>query len=351
MEIHQILPTFSPGDAIGNEVIEINKTLTKWGYKSQIYAENIHPEMTAKKHLEYDKVSSKDNLLIFHFSIGSDISHYVRKLPDKKIIRYHGITPERYLYGINDYIQHLLVRGREELKLYPELTDMALANSRYTQLELSNLGFKRTEIFPLLLDLNIYDKNPNENLISRFKDNYVNILFVGRVIPQKNQHIILKIFSYYKLLNPRSRLFLIGNFEGCENYFNQLQEIVRKLKLKDVHIPGKVPMSDLISYYKLADVFLCMSEWETFCVPLVESMYFDTPVLAYNRTAIPDTLGNSGILINELKSEEIAEMIDLVVKDEAFRNKIIRKQRERLKDFERSNMENLLKEYIQQVID
>lgn len=351
MEIHQILPTFSPGDAIGNEVIEINKTLTKWGYKSQIYAENIHPEMTAKKHLEYDKVSSKDNLLIFHFSIGSDISHYVRKLPDKKIIRYHGITPERYLYGINDYIQHLLVRGREELKLYPELTDMALANSRYTQLELSNLGFKRTEIFPLLLDLNIYDKNPNENLISRFKDNYVNILFVGRVIPQKNQHIILKIFSYYKLLNPRSRLFLIGNFEGCENYFNQLQEIVRKLKLKDVHIPGKVPMSDLISYYKLADVFLCMSEWETFCVPLVESMYFDTPVLAYNRTAIPDTLGNSGILINKLKSEEIAEMIDLVVKDEAFRNKIIRKQRERLKDFERSNMENLLKEYIQQVID
>jgi glycosyltransferase involved in cell wall biosynthesis len=351
MEIHQILPTFSPGDAIGNEVIEINKTLTKWGYKSQIYAENIHPEMTAKKHLEYDKVSSKDNLLIFHFSIGSDISHYVRKLPDKKIIRYHGITPERYLYGINDYIQHLLVRGREELKLYPELTDMALANSRYTQLELSNLGFKRTEIFPLLLDLNIYDKNPNENLISRFKDNYVNILFVGRVIPQKNQHIILKIFSYYKLLNPRSRLFLIGNFEGCENYFNQLQEIVRKLKLKDVHIPGKVPMSDLISYYKLADVFLCMSEWETFCVPLVESMYFDTPVLAYNRTAIPDTLGNSGILINKLKSEEIAEMIDLVVKDEAFRNKIIRKQRERLKDFERPNMENLLKEYIQQVID
>jgi glycosyltransferase involved in cell wall biosynthesis len=351
MEIHQILPTFSPGDAIGNEVIEINKTLTKWGYKSQIYAENIHPEMTAKKHLEYDKVSSKDNLLIFHFSIGSDISHYVRKLPDKKIIRYHGITPERYLYGINDYIQHLLVRGREELKLYPELTDMALANSRYTQLELSNLGFKRTEIFPLLLDLNIYDKNPNENLISRFKDNYVNILFVGRVIPQKNQHIILKIFSYYKLLNPRSRLFLIGNFEGCENYFNQLQEIVRKLKLKDVHIPGKVPMSDLISYYKLADVFLCMSEWETFCVPLVESMYFDTPVLAYNRTAIPDTLGNSGILINKLKSDEIAEMIDLVVKDEAFRNKIIRKQRERLKDFERPNMENLLKEYLQQVID
>lgn len=351
MEIHQILPTFSPGDAIGNEVIEINKTLRKWGYKSQIYAENIHPEMTAKKHLEYDKVSSKDNILIFHFSIGSDVSHYIRKLPDKKIIRFHGITPEKYLSGINDYIQYLLVRGKEELGLYPEITDLALANSRYTQLELSKLGFKRTKIFPLLMDLNIYDKSPNENLLSRFADDYVNILFVGRVIPQKNQHIILKIFSYYKLINPRSRLFLIGNFEGCENYLDQLQEIIRKLNLKDVYIPGKVSMNDLISYYKLADIFLCMSEWETFCVPLVESMYFDTPILAYNCTAIPDTLGNSGILINKLNINEISEMIDLVVNDEAFKNEIIRKQRERLKSFERPNMENLLKECIQQVID
>ncbi len=351
MEIHQILPTFSPGDAIGNEVIEINKTLRKWGYESQIYAENVHPKMNAKKHFEYDKVSSKDNVLIFHFSIGSEISHYVKKLPDKKIIRFHGITPEKYLYGINDYIQHLLVRGKEELNLYPELTDLALANSRYTQLELSNLGFKHIEIFPLLLDLNIYNKSPNESILSKFDDDYVNILFVGRIIPQKNQHIILKIFSYYKLINPRSRLFLIGNFEGCENYLYLLQEIIRKLKLKDVYIPGKVSMDELFSYYILADIFLCMSEWETFCVPLVESIYFDTPVLAYNCTAIPDTLGNSGILINKLNSYEIVEMIDLVVHDEVFRNKIIQKQKERLKNFERPNIENLLKGYIQQVID
>ena len=121
-----MLPTFSPGDAIGNEVIEINKTLRKWGYDSQIYAENIHPEMDTKKHLEYDKVSSKDNVLIFHFSIGSDVSNYVRQLPDIKIIRFHGITPEKYLYGINDYIQYLLVRRREELNLYREIPDLAL---------------------------------------------------------------------------------------------------------------------------------------------------------------------------------------------------------------------------------
>jgi glycosyltransferase involved in cell wall biosynthesis len=346
MKVHQILPTFSPGDAIGNEVIEINKTLRKWGYESNIYAENIHPQMKAKQLHEYDAESSKDNLLIFHFSIGSDVSHYVKNLPDRKIIRYHGITPEKYLSGINDYIQHLLVRGRDELKSYPDITDLALANSRYTQLELDNLGFKRTEVFPLLMNLNIYDKNPNNKLISKFDDDYVNILFVGRIIPQKNQHELIKIFYYYQLINPKSRLFLIGNFEGCENYYEGLQTMIRKLNLKDVHIPGKVPMEDLISYYKLADIFLCASEWETFCVPLVESMYFSIPVLAYNFTAIPNTMGDSGILFNDFKCDAIAEMIDLVVNDEAFRNQIIKKQNERLEYFKRPNVENLLKKYI-----
>lgn len=157
MEIHQMLPTFSPGDAIGNEVIEINTTLRKWGYNSQIYAENIHPEMDAK-YLEYDNVSSKDNVLIFHLSIGSDVSNYVKQLPEKKIIRFHGITPGKYLYGVKDYIQYLLVRGRKDLNLNPEITDLALANSRYTQLGLNDLGFKNTEIFPLLLDLNVYNE-------------------------------------------------------------------------------------------------------------------------------------------------------------------------------------------------
>jgi hypothetical protein len=159
-----MLPTFSPGDAIGNEVIEISKILRKCGYDSQIYpenihpdAENIHPEVDAK-YLEYDKVSSKDIVLIFYFSIGSYVSNYVKQLSDKKIIRFHGITPEKYLYGINDYIQYLLLWGREKLNLDPEITDLALANSRHTQLELNNLGFKNTEIFPLLLDLNVYNE-------------------------------------------------------------------------------------------------------------------------------------------------------------------------------------------------
>ena len=341
MEIHQILPTISPGDAIGNDVIEIRNILRKWGYKSDIYAQNIHPEMSknAKKYIAYKKISSKDNILIFHFSIGSEVFDFVKTLPDKKIMIYHNITPHKYFIGINDYLAILLKNGRNELKSFAGITDLALGDSEYNRLELEELGFGNTDVLPILVDFEKYD-NPNYKLLERYEDDCVNILFVGQISPQKRQGDIIKAYYYYKHINPRSRLFLVGNYERSERYYEQLQELTRRLKLKDVYITGMVGFKDMVAYYKLADIFLSMSEHEGFCVPLLESMFFDIPVIAYNSTAIPYTLGDSGILIKEKNYEEIAEMINLLVEDTELRIRIIKKQNERLKEFDKEKVKN-----------
>ncbi|MCK4250664.1 glycosyltransferase family 4 protein [candidate division WOR-3 bacterium] len=341
MKIHQILPTISPGDAIGNDVIEIRNILRKWGYKSDIYAQNIHPEMSkiAKKYIAYKKVSSKDNILIFHFSIGSEVSDFVKTLPDKKIMIYHNITPHKYFIGINDYLAILLKNGRNELKSFAGITDLALGDSEYNRLELEELGFGNTDVLPILVDFEKYD-NPNYKLLERYEDDCVNILFVGQISPHKRQGDIIKAYYYYKHINPRSRLFLVGNYERSERYYEQLQELTRRLKLKDVYITGMVGFKDMVAYYKLADIFLSMSEHEGFCVPLLESMFFDIPVIAYNSTAIPYTLGDSGILIKEKNYEEIAEMINLLVEDTELRIRIIKKQNERLKEFDKEKVKN-----------
>ena len=350
MEIHQILPTISPGDAIGNEVIEIRNILRKWGYKSDVYAQNIHPEMSkiAKEYTTYKKVSSKDNILIFHFSIGSEVSDFVKTLPDQKILRYHNITPHKYFIGINDYLANLLRNGRNELRSLCNTVDLALGNSEYSRLELQELGFENTGVLPIIVDFEKYD-NPNHNLVERYEDDYVNILFVGQISPQKRQEDIIKTYYYYKCINPKSRLFLVGNYEVSERYYKQLQELIRKLKLKDIHITGMVDFKDMVSYYKLADIFLCMSDWESFCVPLLESMFCDIPIIAYNSTAVPYTLGKAGILIMEKNYEEIAEMINLLIEDTELRNRIIKTQNERLKEFEKMKIEKKLKKYIEDV--
>lgn len=345
MEIHQILPTISPGDAVGNEAQEIKRVLNEWGYKSEIYAQNIHPKVNANKYTDYNKKSSKENILIFHFSIGSEVSEFVKKLPDKKIMIYHNITPPEYFIGVNDTLVSLLENGKKELHSLVGHIDLAIGDSEYNRLELQKVGFKNTDVLPIILNLGEYNC-PNQKLLSKYSDDYVNFLFVGRVTPNKRQEDIIKVFYYYKLINPKSRLFLAGSYEGCEVYLDYLKKLIQNLNLKDVHLLGKISFDDLVSYYKLADIFISMSEHEGFCVPILESMYFEIPIIAYKSTAIPFTLENAGILVKEKNYCEIAEMANIFIEDEELRSTLVKKQKDRLNDFKRekiiSRLESIL---------
>lgn len=348
MEIHQILPTISPGDAIGNEVQEIKRVLNEWGYKSEIYAQNIHPKINAKKYTEYKKVSSKENILIFHFSIGSEVSEFVKKLPDKKIMIYHNITPPEYFCGVNETLVNLLENGKKELRSLVDHIDLAVGVSEYNRLELQEMGFKNTDVLPIIINFHEYS-SPNEKLLSKYDDDFVNLLFVGRVTPHKRQEDIIKVFYYYKLINPKSRLFLAGSYEGCEIYSDYLKKLIQDLNLKDVHLLGKISFNDLISYYKLADIFICMSEHEGFCVPILESMYFEIPIIAYKSTAIPFTLEDTGILVKEKNYCEIAEMVNVLIEDEELRSTLVKKQKDRLDNFKREKIISQLESILSKV--
>lgn len=348
MEIHQILPTISPGDAIGNEVQEIKRVLNEWGYKSEIYAQNIHPKINAKKYTEYKKVSSKENILIFHFSIGSEVSEFVKKLPDKKIMIYHNITPPEYFYGVNETLVNLLENGKKELRSLVDHIDLAVGVSEYNMLELQEMGFKNTDVLPIIINFHEYS-SPNKKLLSKYDDDFVNLLFVGRVTPHKRQEDVIKIFYYYKLINPKSRLFLAGSYEGCEIYSDYLKKLIQDLNLKDVHLLGKISFNDLISYYKLADIFICMSEHEGFCVPILESMYFEVPIIAYKSTAIPFTLEDTGILVKEKNYCEIAEMVNVLIEDEELRSTLVKKQKDRLENFKREKIISQLESILSKV--
>ncbi|RQD92770.1 glycosyltransferase, partial [Methanosalsum natronophilum] len=215
--------------------------------------------------------------------------------------------------------------------------DIALGDSEYNRYELEQMGYPNTGVLPLLIDYSIYT-SWNHDLCNTYSDDWVNILFVGRISPNKKHEDIIKVFYYYKKIKPKSRLFLPGGYGGCEPYFHSLQTLVQDLQLSDVHFPGKVPIEDLVSYYQVSDIFLCMSEHEGFNVPLVESMYFGVPIIAYNACAIPHTLGDAGILVKSKSYIEIAELINLIVEDQAIRERLISRQRERLKAFDYSKI-------------
>ena len=352
IKIIQVLPTISYGDAVSNDAINIDKILKKNGYETELYAENIDKKLKDKvfKISKLKKVN-KNDILIYHKSTGTDLSFLLEKYKCKKIMRYHNITPGKYLEKYNKYLYNLVEYGRKGLEYASKYFNYSLAVSDYNKNELDELKYKSTMTLPILIPFEDYKKEPDKKVIKKYSDGKKNILFVGRVVPNKTQEDIIKSFYYYKkYANGDSRLILVGNDNGFKNYSDLLKRLVTELGLEnDVIFSGHIKFEEILAFYKVADLFLCMSEHEGFCVPLVESMLFKVPILAYNSSAIKETLGNSGVLVNKKDYFLISELMNFILSDENIKKEIIKKQNKRLEDFQLEKVEKQLLEFIRRI--
>lgn len=329
MQIHQMLAALSYGDAIGNEALRIQQILRDEGFDSEIFAESVHPEMAGRalKLWDYRTVSSPDNLLILHFSIGAGVSTFAYHLSDPILLVYHNITPARWFQNFHPHLAGLCYHGRRELQAFVPRVRLAVADSEFNRAELEAVGFHPTGVLPLLLDPERLARSPNEVVLSMFDDEKVNFLFVGRIIPNKCFHDLIKVFAFYqKFIDPNSRLLLVGEWVGFEKYYEALVRMVDELELKDVVFTGHVEDDDLVAYYQVADLFLCLSEHEGYCVPIVEAFRFGIPVMAADAGAVPDTLGGAGVLIRQKRIDEIALMAHAIVTDDELSRKIVEAQ-------------------------
>jgi glycosyltransferase involved in cell wall biosynthesis len=231
-------------------------------------------------------------------------------------------------------------KGRRELERLSGEVDLAIADSQYNREELVELGFKNTVTVPLLIDYSRYDISPESSIMTKYRDGSVNLVFVGRIGPNKKQEDVIRVFSIYrKYINDRSRLFIVGPSRQVPDYNALLNRLVDSLGVEDVHLTGEAGQTELNAYYSIADVFVSMSEHEGFCIPLIECMHFGVPILAYESSAVTDTLDGSGILFAQKDLGRVAEMIDIVVKDKNVRERIVDGQKKRLEFFRRDRVE------------
>lgn len=354
MEIHQWLPGFTSGDAISNYAVALQKIIRNWGYDSEIFVPGRHVSPKVRSLCRdwdsYADYSNAENIVIYHFSIGSKLSHVFKTIPDKKLLIYHNITPDRYFRSINAEKALVLYQGREELKELRDVPQLALADSEYNRLELEEWGYSNTGVLSPLLNFTGLASRPQRAMMRRYRDNWTNILFVGRITPNKKIEDVIKVFYYYRnTVSSKSRLFIAGSFVGMERYCAYLRALALELDLGSVIFTGHVKLSELVAYYRLADIFLCMSEHEGFCIPLVESMYFGVPIIAYNAAAVPYTLDGSGVLVKEKDYPRIAELINVILSQDALRQEIVQGQKKRLEDFSTAKIEEDFKRYIEEV--
>jgi glycosyltransferase involved in cell wall biosynthesis len=342
--VHQVLATLGYGDAIGHEVLGIQRILRDAGYSSDIFVETADPrlEPLTRDYRELRDVSDidhRDHLLIHHFSIGSRASRTAFALPYRMALVYHNITPAEYFVGLNEGLVRQCYLGRRELQAYATRCDLALGDSAYNKAELDRLGFRRTDVLPVVPDFSHLDREPNTMLARQFDDEWTNVLFVGRVVPNKKIEDVIRFFhAYQRDFNPRARLLIVGSAAGLDRYSMALGHLVATLGASQVHFIGQVSGEELVAFYDVADLFLCASEHEGFCVPLMEAFYKEVPVLAYAAAAVPATMDGAGVLYTGKDPLHVAALMDAIVSNESLQDQIVHGQlatvdRLRAKDF------------------
>jgi glycosyltransferase involved in cell wall biosynthesis len=352
-DVHQFATSLTYGDAISNEMMEIRRALRDQGINSEIFVRFHDPRMAEHVH-DYREYrhhhSSPENIVIFHFSIGSPVSKLFFRVPDKKIMIYHNITPHEFFLDSHRILTRECYKGRLELNLFKDKADLALGDSEFNRRELEAAGYPRTGVLPLVLNLEKFEQ-PGDPLVSlMFPEPKWTLLFVGRVIPNKKFEDVIKCFHVYKtLFNPDSRLILAGDYRGMERYYAGLQNLVAELELEDVHFTGHIRFPELVAYYDLADVYLSLSEHEGFGVPLLEAFSKDIPVIAYAAGAVEETLNEGGILLHEKDSLRVAGTLEALRTDKGLRESVVAAQRTALGRYDRANIASILMEYISQV--
>jgi glycosyltransferase involved in cell wall biosynthesis len=353
MRIDQLVPAFHRGDAIGDTAFHMKEFFLSQGFDSEIYC------LTRDRGLEDDcslfstfgKPDSAD-ITILHYALPSPLTPALTKIPSQKVLLYHNLTPNEFFEEFSPEMTRISRLGREELTSLVPHVSMALADSEFNRHELVQIGYPKTEVFPLFVDFKKYNRPMNDFTYEMFRDDRTNILFVGRIVPNKKIDDLIRVIFYYKkYISPLVRLVVVGKTSSLPPYYKSLIRLADEFYLKpeEICFTGHIPDDEMFSLYKASDVFLSLSEHEGFGLPFIESMVFDLPIIAYDCTAVPFTLEGAGVLITHKKVDYVAELIDLVAHKKRLRQDIIQGQQERLERFKKIDKQKILLRMIEEL--
>ncbi len=357
MRVVQLLPSLARGDAIGNDAICMDTVLRQAGYETRIYADYLGPgidDSLAQAAADLAGIKEGD-LVLYHLSIGSRLNKLVAELPCRKIYVYHNITPAYFFAGCNPIMEQKAQRGLYEIGQMRGTADMVLAVSQYNKAHLQSMGYTDPiEVLPVLIPWEDYERAANSDILEKYQDGRYNILFAGRIAPNKKQEdLIAAFYEFHKNYCSQSRLILVGNEAGMESYGREIRRYVSALGLgsDEVVFTGHVSFEELLGFYQVADVFLSLSEHEGFGVPLVEAMHFSVPIVAFDAAAVGETLGGSGILLDNKEPAYVSRILRELQTHSQLKEKIVAGQNRRCSDFEQSRIAERFLEYIKSMAD
>ncbi len=320
--IDQVLASIVERDAVSHHTREAQRVLRSLGYVSEIYSVTMGPEMAGRVHPldELPRLGEGRQWVLYQGSIGSPAADAFAAHPGPKLLDYHNITPvelvERWMPSLGEEVR----LGREQLaSLAPEVV-LGLGDSAYNVRELDEWGYRHTLVSMLMVDYTNFDvpadPRAREELAARRASGGSDWLFVGQLIPHKAHHDVVMAFAaYLRAYDPSARLHLVGR-ESCPAYALGVRKLVERLGISSsVDFAGSITAPELAALYESCDVYVCCSDHEGFCAPLLEAMHHGLPVVAYAAAAVPETVAEAGVILDSKEPAVVAAAAHRVIED------------------------------------
>ena len=350
MIVNQWVPAAHRGDAIGDSARRVRGILRAIGHQSDIFALTMDDDLRDDVLPCATAAARRGDVTIFHFALPSPMTEAFAGLSGVKVLQYHNITPAGFFAPYDAGMFRLASLGRRELGTLASRIDLALGDSEFNRQELEALGFAPTGVMPIAVDTSRITAGVRRPALEKIlADGLINILFVGRIVPNKKIEDHIRLAEVYKrYVDSYYRFVFVGRYDGLPRYHAMVRALILQYRMLPERFvfTGAVPDDDLAACYRWADAYVSLSEHEGFCVPLVEAMAADVPILAYAAGAVPETLGGAGVLFAPKDLEFAAEMLGTLVYDRPVRERVLEGQRRRLQDFAPARIESRLRQVL-----
>ncbi|MBX5480940.1 MAG: glycosyltransferase family 4 protein [Myxococcaceae bacterium] len=340
--IHQVTPTLSWGDAVGNQVRLLRRWFREAGHESEVFSGRTD-ERSRGESISVDELPdhvARGDLVLVHHSIQSRLVPLLRRVARKASVAviFHNVTPPALIAPYDPPLAAACAAGLEELRELAPIAPLALTFSRFSAKDLDAAGFAEVKVVPFPLEFAALDTRPDEALRSELDDGMTNVLFVGRGAPNKRIEEVLRVFTaYQRLFDPKSRLVLAGELNREHPYGAFIWGVRDALGPERVHILGRVSDAQLAACFATASVYLSMSAHEGFGVPLIEALYRGVPVIAYDAGAVAETLGGAGWVCRSADPIVYARLIAVLQRRPEVRRAVIERSRLRARAFDPAN--------------
>lgn len=356
MRVYQLLSTVGAGAMTDYDAFSIARMLRDMGFQNGIYGERLHKHLPEGAALPLHKLPkpAADDVIVYHKSAGSFLSVPLEQFSCRKLMIFHGETPPRYWKAYSAQRHAAAEQSMQELCRLADAVDYCMVDTAYHETVLRELNYRCPVVVrPPLIPFSDYAQTPDAAVLAKYEgDGIVNFLTTGELVPNRRLENVLRVFScYQRYCNPKSRLLIVGGFDQTEQYCRQLKRYARALELERVVFTGKTTFPERLAYYRTANLFLSMSEQEDFSLPLVEAMYFGVPVVAYRTSAVPDTMGDSGLLLPTADPMEAALAADRLLKSPDLRREVAASQRRRQQQLAFGEIRRLFEKQFRDFLD